>query len=262
MNKDTLSLVYTVDSTGRVKDVTTTGKNNAVCQLLSDKAKKSMRWMPARTNDWMPINMVTKENVVTLSDDAGRVFFLTSIPYTACYNSADAPEDSTVIIANPAEPTLYTGETSIEALISKKLSREKRVKYEASFIVELDGSISELETEVTHSGDDTANQALKELLAQTHWKPARQGGKDVRSRHSVSGFWLKREQASDYYPNFMTGGSRPPFCYDPLYDKSLQKRWRKLQDAYPELQGIINGYAKVRKMDSSTYQELMMRKGR
>lgn len=263
LNKDTLSLVYVVDSTGKVKEANAFGSNEILCKLIIAKAKKSPRWIPSRTDNGEPICLTIKENLIVLTDEVGQPFFLTAISNKVCYNSADAPKDSTLVVINPLKPARYIGDTNIRATINKKLSKVGRANYKASFIVELDGSISGLEMEIATSNNKKMEDILRELLAQSRWIPAQQGGKAVRSRYVVSSYTQSqsRNHTSDYYPDFMMGGDLPPFEYDPS-SKRLQKRWSKLQEAYPVLKGDINGYAKSRRLNKSIYKELMIRKGR
>ena len=161
-----------------------------------------------------------------------------------------------MIVLNPEVGIQCSGDL-LEA-ICDSLKVDKEVRYGCSFVVERDGSVSNLHIEVT---DSLLGDALAALIERSEWIPARQGGENVRSVYT---FWDILSPSARYVYK------APPYRIG-LSDKLNYSHWRSfvrghssysLVKAYPELGLYPEDTApQIKYYDGVGDMELLMTRG-
>lgn len=142
------------------------------------------------------------------------------------------------------------------SVIYDSLIVEKRIKFAGSFVIETDGTTTNIYTEVT---DAAADSIITALIKQSHWIPALQGGDKVRTLYTFIG---KKLPPTKYVYgvlqnelDFVSGRQLPPARYIYEYDDSPRARWRYFKKAYPTI-----SYDEFNNLNGNQYyQGLMMR---
>lgn len=182
---DTLSLCYTVSEEGRMEDVRVEGCGNAsVRSELERLLKRSPLWEPALTESRRPVPVSVEERVVIRPHDGGRNAQFAVCVDEVCRNSSSAPSDLDMIVLNPEVRSEYGSDKSFLRTLRDSLKVDKRVRYAGFFVVERDGSVSNLHIE---TADSLMGNALAALIVRSEWLPALQGGEKVRSIYTFSG---------------------------------------------------------------------------
>ena len=242
---DTISLYYTITEEGELKNARVEDCENSVVKSKLEKImKRSPEWQPAITNKRMAIPISIKEKVIVRVDKYGTKQPFEIYTDDVCRNSTSAPTDPNMIVLNPEVQIQYAGNNkSFTETIHDSLIVEKQVKFIGSFVVEKNGTISNIYTETT---DNIADSIITKLIKQSKWIPAQQGGEAVRAIYTF------------------VGTQSPPvrYIYGPPPHKNLyQTRWKYFKKAYPGANTIINGATKFKYMKYSDYQEAMIMKG-
>lgn len=227
--------------------------------------KHSPNWQPARDIEKNAISVFVRERVLVEADERGKISSVKRCNPDACKNTLPNISDSNMVVPNPEKLPQYKeleGKSILRA-IQENMPKDTWFYLNTSFVVDKEGKVRDIKMGADNTCPDSAVMAV---LEKSNWIAATQGGQSVNSYYRLRGLLKNSERkhtfhTSDYYPDFMMGGDLPPFEYDPS-SKRLQKRWSKLQEAYPVLKGDINGYAKSRRLNKSIYKELMIRKGR
>lgn len=261
---DTVSLTYTVTGNGSVPKVRVADcKNDEIRRSLLRAADKSPRWRPAVAEKGDTLSIVICERIILSTDPAGDKIPLRILPDAVCRNADTSPTDPETIVPNPTEKARYAGDDrSIFASIRRSLHPENRVAYAVRFIVERDGTVSDVAVRTT---DSEADSVIRRTIARSAWIPARQGGVAVRSLCSFVGEAIppgRRVYApADHYPDFLTGGKRPAFVYDASCGRGLQRRWKRFCAAYPGAEAAVYGPGEFRSLDNASYAEALIVRG-
>ncbi|MDM8207694.1 hypothetical protein QUW17_07370 [Bacteroides gallinaceum] len=256
---DTLSLCYTVSEEGCMEDVRVEGCGNAsVRSELERLLKRSPLWEPALTESRRPVPVSVEERVVIRPHDGGRNAQFAVCVDEVCRNSSSAPSDLDMIVLNPEVRSEYGSDKSFLRTLRDSLKVDKRVRYAGFFVVERDGSVSNLHIE---TADSLMGNALAALIVRSEWLPALQGGEKVRSIYTFSG--VQSPPARYVY-------KAPPYRIG-LSDKLNYSHWRSfvrghssysLVKAYPELGLYPEDTApQIKYYDGVGDMELLMTRG-
>lgn len=247
---DTVSLCYTVTDKGRLKDVRVEGcRSESIKTELENIMKRAPRWKPAVTETRTPIPVSIKEAIIIRTDEHGK-----NIPFKLYVdevyrNASNAPADPSMLVLNPEVRIQYAGNNGdFVRTIRDSLQVDSRVEFAGSFVVERDGTISNLHTVATNAKVDSIVTALVEHAT---WIPARQGGQTVRSVYSFA------------------GTQTPPTEYvyaTPPHKRNWKTRWNYFKEAYPEMDAEVliyrTGNRTLRRfLGSDEYQEALMERG-
>lgn len=262
--KDTVLLSYTIGLEGKIEKVHVEGCENIEVRTALERAVlRSPVWLPAvaRNGEAIAIEICDRIVIDNRFPEQGTSLRLSSDP--VCRNASDAPSDPDMIVLNPSIPPCFDGgHRSLEALIRDSLTVDDRVRYAGSFVVEKDGTVSNVNVEST---DRRAESMIANLLGRSRWVPARQSDKAVRSLHTFQGEKLPPMRyvyaPHDTYPRFLRAGRRPAYAYDPPYDRSQRRRWRRFCAAYPAASANPYGYAMFRQLDGDSYAEALIIRG-
>lgn len=262
---DTLSLCYTVSEEGCMEDVRVEGCGNAsVRSELERLLKRSPLWEPALTESRRPVPVSVEERVVIRPHDGGRNAQFAVCVDEVCRNSSSAPSDLDMIVLNPEVRSEYGSDKSFLRTLRDSLKVDKRVRYAGFFVVERDGSVSNLHIE---TADSLMGNALAALIVRSEWLPALQGGEKVRSIYTFSG--VQSPPARYVYnippynvPLYYMRNVSSRYLYNfPLHVDSYKARWHYLKEAYPGAETIIHGASKSVYLSDSDYYELLMKRG-
>lgn len=142
---------------------------------------------------------------------------------------------------------------------------DKEVRYGCSFVVERDGSVSNLHIEVT---DSLLGDALAALIERSEWIPARQGGENVRSVYTFWDILSPPEEAVYKDPAHGLGLSRKlDYSYTRSVNRGISSRKMldKLMKSYPQLGSdkiaIWQSTPQINYSDGVGYMELLMTRG-
>lgn len=261
---DTLSLCYTVSEEGCMEDVRVEGCGNAsVRSELERLLKRSPLWEPALTESRRPVPVSVEERVVIRPHDGGRNAQFAVCVDEVCRNSSSAPSDLDMIVLNPEVGIQCSGDL-LEA-ICDSLKVNKEVRYGCSFVVERDGSVSNLHIEVA---DSLLGDALAALIERSEWIPARQGGENVRSVYAFWDVLSPPEEAVYKDPAHGLGLSRKlDYSYTRSVNRGISSRKMldKLMKSYPQLGSdkiaIWQSTPQINYSDGVGYMELLMTRG-
>lgn len=261
---DTISLFYTIDCNGQIGNIQVDDcKNAQINAALVRAAQKSPQWQPAVTEDGEPLAIEVCDRVIINIGTLDRKTSLQIYQDEVCKNSSRPPLDADMIVLNPTDSPRYNGDYKMfTSLIRDSLVVAGRISYSGAFVIEKDGSVSNISV----NGDGArVDSIITRLISRSEWVPARQGDQVVRSLYTFRGTQLPPAQYTyapqDVYPGMMSQGSRTPFVYDPPYNKGQQRRWRRFYIAYPDTKATVYGYGKFQLLDSRAYTELMIIRG-
>lgn len=233
---DTVTFHYTITNEGEVEEVWVADCENSLLQSeLERMIKKSRLWQPAKTDDKVLITVPVSDKVILRTNENGEKMPLKIYVDEVCRNSVAAPADLNMLVLTPEVQPQYAGDNkNFMNVIRDSLIVEERVKFGGSFIVERDGTASNIHIEAT---DTRTDSIIVALIEKTNWIPAQQGGIAVRSLYTF------------------TGRQSPPARYVYEYDDSPKARWRYFKKAYPTISR--DEYDNLG--GSQYYQGLMMR---
>lgn len=242
---DTISLYYTITEDGKLKNPHVEGCKNIRMQTELEKLMASSpQWQAAITDGKMPIPVSIKDKVIIKTDKYGKLAPLEIYMDEVSRNSTSAPTDPNMIVLNPEVQIQYGGNNkSFLKAIHDNLIVNYKVKFAGSFVVEKNGTASNICTATT---DSLANSVITALIERTQWIPAQQGGENVRSIYTFAGVQLPP--------------TREVYAVPP-HKNSQKARWNYFRKAYPEVDVIIDGERKFKTLSNEDYQEALMIRG-
>lgn len=242
---DTVSLYYTVTEEGILENIRVDDcKSDLIKTELEKLMERSPQWTPAITDSKISIPVSIKDRIIVRMDEYGKKTPFEIYVDEVCRNSASAPTDSDMIVLNPEIRIQYDSDNkSFIEVIRDSLVVDSKVKYVGSFVVEKNGTVSNIYTEAT---DAKADSTITALIKRTKWIPAQQGGELVRAIYTFAGVQL------------------PPAHYVyavPPHKNSQKARWDYFKKAYPEADAVIHGERKFKYLSSDDYMEALMKRG-
>lgn len=261
---DTVMLHYSIAANGKPEKVSVTDcRDERLRKELEQTMRKSPKWTPAISSEYIPLAVSIRDRIVVRTDANGTKHPLVLLRDEVCRNSALAPTDPNCLVPNPeVKPRLLGEYANLGRMLAEQVEFDVLTEYACSFVIERDGSVSELQIETT---DENIGRTIAKKIRQTRWSPAMQGGSAVRTNyrlHEKRGPHRQYEVVSEYapfisQPRFMTEGRYAPFVYD---RKEQQRRWKRFKQAYPEAEATIHGYGEFRKLDNLEYTEALSRR--
>lgn len=256
---DTVTVVYTIAPSGELTGgVVSDCGDSHLCTVLERLMRRSPDWTPAMTKHCEPVAVTVSDRVVVRTDAAGAKLPLELVRDVVCRNSSESVADTEQIVMNPeVKPRLLGGPAGLRGVIASNAGFDAKTEYVCSFVVERDGSVGELRVE---TADGRMERAIADVVRETRWSPAMQGGVPVRSfcrLHERRGPQRGTELVYapfDSNPRFMAEERRAPFAGN---EESQRRRWRRFKSAYPEAAATIHGYGGFRRLDNLGYMEAM-----
>lgn len=256
---DTVTFNYTITNEGKVENVWVGDCKNSLLQLELERVmKKSRSWHPAITESKALIAVSISDKVILKTNENGVKIPLKIHADEVCCNSVTTPVDPNMIVLNPEVQPQYAGNyKNFMSVIYDSLIVEKRIKFAGSFVIETDGTTTNIYTEVT---DAAADSIITALIKQSHWIPALQGGDKVRTLYTFIG--KKLPPAKYVYGvlqnelDFVSGRQLPPARYIYEYDDSPKARWRYFKKAYPTI-----SYDEFNNLRGEQYYQALMMRG-
>ncbi len=252
-----LSVRYTISSS--VEDISVTGLDDDKLSRTIEKRMHRVRsWIPAMTSSRLTIPIeVSDRLVMDLTEDGS--FSLTRYKAPVLLNSPEVPKDDEIVLI-PDVPAHIVGDSDIAKLLKDSIHVDMPTDFTGSFVVEKDGSISNLHTKTSDSSIDSS---LVALVSRSRWTPAMLGGAPVRSIHRFRG----QIDTCTYEPGYIYYGAYPSFLSDGrrhslAYDNRRSKAYRNIVNSYPSFDADIYGYGKFRYFDHNAYIEALMIKGK
>ncbi len=255
-----VSVRYFIHEDGSVRDVFIESCDKEIAKILAKAIKRTRGWTSARTKSGDGIPVFVNDSLTVGVSDKGTVL-LTRCKDAVLLNSVSAPEDDNTIVLIPDIPAYMIGDySSVSKILNDSLYVDCPTKYIGSFVVEKDGSVSNLYTDTSNHEVDSL---LVALVSGTKWTPAMSGGKPVRSVQRFVGVADAYEYVSGFrtynpYPDFLSDGKR----HNLSYDGRRTKAYKYMVNEYPSLGADIYGYGKFRYFNHNDYIEALMMKGK
>lgn len=262
--KDTVLLSYTIGPEGKIAKASVADcENTDISKALERAVLKSPVWLPAVAQNGLAIAIEICDRIIIDNSFSAQGPSLRLSRDLVCCNASNAPSDPDMIVLNPSIPPYFEDDyRSLEALIRESLTVDDRVRYVGYFVVEKDGTATNVYVDGSNSHVDSV---ITNLICRSNWVPARQGNKAVRSLYTFQGEKLPPMRYAyaphDTYPRFLSAGWRPAYAYDPPYDQGQRRRWRRFCAAYPDASANPYGYAIFRKLDVDSYNEALIIRG-
>lgn len=255
----TLSVRYTISSS--LEDISVAGHDDdELIRAIEKRMHRVRNWIPAMTSSRRTIPIEVSDRLVAdLAEDGS--FSLTRYKDPVLLNSPEAPDGDEIVLV-PDVPARIVGDSDIAELLKDSIHVDRPTHFIGSFVVEKDGSISNL---YTKTSDSSIDSSLTALVNRSRWTPAMLGGVPVRSVHRFRGQidTCTYEYVTGYiyygaYPSFLSDGRR----HSLVYDNRRSKAYRKIVSSYPSLEADVYGYGKFRYFDHNAYIEALMVKGK
>ncbi|MBO5195112.1 MAG: hypothetical protein J6B62_09485 [Bacteroidales bacterium] len=255
-----ISVDYTVSEDGLVCDIVSDGCDREIFRALEKAMKRTRGWTPAMTRTKSRIPVFVHDSLSVGVGDDGVVELLRCRD-DVMLNARTAPEDGDVIVMVPDVPACMTGGyASVSKMLNDSLDVDATVRFAGSFVVEKDGSVSNI---YVNTSSPVTDSSLVALVSRTRWTPAMSGGKPVRSVHRFIGTadgyeYVRGVGAYNPYPSFMSDGKR----HNLAYDGRRKRAYMDIVNEYPSFGADVYGYGKYRYFNHSTYVEALMIKGK
>lgn len=192
---DTVSIKYTVNEKGRIRDVLVEAKSQLLSSEILNILNKSPRWTPAYTVDKQNISVVFSDKLIVGTEcDNGDKSLYTQFVENVFSNTSSSPSDSDVIVYNPEVKPVFIGDhTFLWELSSpfRKILSQKGINVDysvsGSLIIGADGIPVDIEFDIlpdfSSEGLNT-DSILRNTINGMRWIAAKQGGVPVRTEYT------------------------------------------------------------------------------